>query len=153
MISHFKTGWRFALVCTLALALPRLGVAQSDPSRLNVLFIAIDDLNTRLNCYGHQHIHSPHIDALAARGVRFDRAYCQYPSCGPSRASLLTGLRPKTTGILNNRTRFRDQLPDVVTLPERFRGSGYHVARVGKIFTRWPAPHACLVLVSLHAHV
>jgi len=104
----------------------------SDP--VNVVFIVADDLNTALGCYGHPTVKSPHIDLLARRGVLFERAYCQYPSCNPSRASILTGLLPERVGVLDNRTRLRDASSEVVTLPQLFRKSGYTVARVGKIF-------------------
>tara|TARA_Y100000588_G_scaffold151528_1_gene165551 strand:+ start:7053 stop:8522 length:1470 start_codon:yes stop_codon:yes gene_type:complete len=108
--------------------------ASSAQARPNVLFIAVDDLNTRLGCYGFDHIVSPNIDRLAREGVRFDRAYCQYPSCGPSRTSVLTGLRPQTTGMLHNKMVWRDLVPNAVTLPQYFMKHGYYTARVGKVF-------------------
>lgn len=103
-------------------------------TRTNVLFIVCDDLRDHIGCYGNRTVKTPNIDRLAARGVRFERAYVQYPVCNPSRSSFLTGLRPDQTGVTDNTTRLRDKLPDAVTLPQLFRTEGYYAAAFGKIF-------------------
>ncbi len=100
----------------------------------NILFIAVDDLRTQLGCYGHQEIISPHIDKLAASGMVFERAYCQQAVCTPSRVSLLSGLRPDTTGIYGIKTRLRQVLPQHITLPRHFKQKGYETVSIGKIY-------------------
>ncbi len=129
--------WGLAAMAALAASLCVSGPAQAgEIAKPNVLFIVIDDLRTELGCYGAEQVDSPNIDALARRGVRFDRACCQYPICNPSRVSFLTGLRPETTRIFDNRTHFRGRLSEVVTLPQCFRAQGYFTASLGKVFHR-----------------
>ncbi len=99
----------------------------------NVLFIIVDDLRPMLGCYGHSEMHTPNIDRLAERGTLFNRAYCQFPVCNPSRASILTGLRPETNGIQDNYTHFRDTVPNAVAFPQHFKNHGYHTLSIGKI--------------------
>ncbi len=111
--------------------LPKL--RTSADCRNNVLFIIVDDLRPLLGCYGYAEMHTPNIDRLSQRGTLFNRAYCQYPVCNPSRTSILTGLRPETTGIMSNSVGFREKLPNVVTLPQHFKAHGYHTQSVGKI--------------------
>ncbi len=115
--------------------------------KLNVLFIAVDDLRPELGCYGVPTIKSPNIDALAKSGLLFNRAYCQQAVCSPSRTSLLTGRRPDTTKIYNLQDHFRQTIPDVVTLPQHFKNNGYFCQSFGKIYhiglddpKSWSAP-------------
>ena len=108
--------------------------AATAAPRYNVLLIAVDDLRPDLGCYGNPLVRSPNMDRLARRGVRFERAYCQYPLCNPSRTSLLTGRYPTTVRVLDNNRYFRDDFPDLLTLPQLFRQNGYVAARTGKIF-------------------
>lgn len=116
------------------LAADPAGGAASSSSRPNVLFIVVDDLRPELGCYGVTQAQTPNIDRLAKQGVVFTRAYCQQPLCGPTRASLLTGLRPASTGVFHNKTHFREKNPDVITLPQHFKNNGYYTMTIGKVF-------------------
>ena len=125
-------GTIFVLIFLVSGAVVRAETIQS--SKPNVLFIAVDDLACTLGCYGDQVAKTPNIDRLAASGVCFHRAYNQLPLCNPTRASLLTGLRPDQIKVYDLDRHFREELPDVVTLPQAFQHAGYYVARVGKIY-------------------
>ena len=107
-------------------------------SKPNVLFIAVDDLRTTIGAYGDTNAVTPNMDALARRGRVFKHAYCQIAVCNPSRASLMTGRRPDTIAVWDLSAHFRDNNPNVVTLPQHFKDNGYHTEMVGKIYHDTP---------------
>jgi iduronate 2-sulfatase len=111
-----------------------LFVSKLQAAEPNVLFLICDDLNCDLGSYGHPLVKTPHIDRLANRGVRFEHAYCQYPLCGPSRASFMSGLYPDQTLIRGNSIHLRERLPDVQTMSQLFRRNGYFATRIGKMY-------------------
>ncbi len=125
-----KIALRFMAIIILLTACSR----PVEKHKYNVLFIAVDDLRPQLNCCGYKNIHSPNLDRLAARGLLFNRAYCQQAVCSPSRTSLLTGLRPESVGVTDLNTHFRENKPDVVTLPQHFKNNGYYTRSFGKIY-------------------
>jgi iduronate 2-sulfatase len=138
--------WQFgkALILLFLCSAPAFPAEQ----KLNVLFIAVDDLRPQMGCYGDAHAKTPNIDRLARSGVIFDRAYCQQAVCSPSRTSLLTGRRPDTTKVYDLQTHFRKTIPDAVTLPQHFKANGWHTQGLSKIFhgglddaLSWSVPH------------
>ncbi len=122
------------LVCCVLLFAASSNLFAEDTKRPNVLFLISDDLNNLLGCYGDPLAKTPNIDRLAARGVTFNKAYCAFPLCGPSRNSMLTGLYPNSTGIQANSQIFRQTIPTQVSLPQAFRQAGYLAVRVGKLY-------------------
>ena len=122
------------IVVFLGLSLFSFNPLVAKDKQMNVLFIAVDDMNNNLGCFGHPLVKSPNIDNLASKGIAFSKAYCQFPLCSPSRTSVLTGLRPDKTRVFDLSYHFRQDLPDIVTLPQMFKNNGYYVARVGKMY-------------------
>lgn len=118
----------FLVVFTLCI---QLSFSQEKP---NILFIAIDDLRPELGAYGSEMAITPNLDSLAAGGLLFTRAYCQQAICSPSRASVMTGARPESIGVIENYTYFRDLNPDIITLPQHFKNNGYETIKIGKIY-------------------
>jgi len=116
------------------LAFAALAISASAAEKLNVLFIASDDMRPQLGCYGDPIVKSPNIDALAKRGTLFQRSYVQQALCSPSRISMLSGRYPATTGIFEIGRPLRATMPDITTLPQHFKNNGYHTRSLGKIY-------------------
>ena len=126
-----------ATATAAATLLPTACVAQpkvATKKRPNVLFIIVDDLRPQLGCYGHSQMKTPHIDRLAQQGILFERNYCQQGLCAPSRASMMAGVRPDTTGITALKTPLVSVRPDLVTLPQTLKNSGYTTISLGKVY-------------------
>lgn len=129
----------FKIVCYLVVFVlvgcqSKINNQKNTNQKPNILFISIDDLRTELGSYGSEIAVSPNLDKLASEGLQFNNAYCQQAICGPSRASLLTGIRPESSGVFHNYIKFREANPDVVTLPQHFKNNGYETVYTGKIF-------------------
>ena len=118
-------------ICTFCLV---LNAFAQQKHQHNILFIAVDDLKPELGCYGNSKIKTPNIDRLASLGTVFEKNYCQQAVCGPSRASLMTGLRPDITKVWDLKTKMREANPNIITLPQYLKSKGYFTVGVGKIY-------------------
>ena len=125
---------KLSLILSLLLVVLAAKVSAQQSSRPNILFIAVDDLKPELGCYGNKLIKTPNIDRLAKMGTVFMNNYCQQAVCGPTRASLMTGMRPDVTKVWDLKTQMRDMNPDIVTLPQYLITQGYTTSGIGKIF-------------------
>ncbi|MBN2473796.1 MAG: sulfatase [Pirellulales bacterium] len=131
-----RAAWVLLPALVLACVVDAAETDAERPDGYNVLFIAVDDMRPELGCYGFEYMHTPNIDRLASRGTLFNRAYCQQAVCNPSRASLMTGLRPDSTKVHDLRRHFRLGVPDVVTVAQHFKNHGYHSQAISKIYHR-----------------
>ncbi len=125
---------KISFLVTQFLVLCSVGSYGQHQEKKNILFISSDDLNVDMNVFDDPFVKTPNLDRLLKRAVRFDKAYSQCPLSGPSRASIMTGLRPDQTHVKDLFTFFRDSIPNVTTLPQLFMENGYFTARVGKIY-------------------
>ena len=124
----------FLVLISLSGCKEEKAVVKAPKKKPNVLFIAVDDLRPELGAYGSEIAITPNIDDLASQGLLFEKAYCQQAICSPSRASLMTGARPETIGVFENYTYFRDENPDIITLPQHFKNNGYETVYTVKIY-------------------
>jgi len=151
LAKRLATGAIWAFLATIPQGAIQAGETPKQATKPNVLLICVDDLKPLLGCYGAPIIRSPSIDRLAARGVVFERAFCNQAVCSPSRNALMVGLRPQSIGIYDLGTNFRKAVPDAVTLAQHFRRHGYRTEAMGKIFhvghgnhedqASWSVPH------------
>ena len=122
--------WMKSFLCLLVLSFP----VCAKEGKPNILFIAIDDLRPELGCYGAKHIHSPNIDKLASGATLFEQAYCSVPTCGASRASLMTGVRPTPSRFLTYQAVAEKEVPWAVAMNQHFKSNGYRTLSYGKVF-------------------
>ena len=116
------------------LLLPLFWLTAFAAERPNVLLILVDDLKPSFGAYGVDWVHSPNLDQLAGKGMRFDLAYCNQAVCAPSRNNLLVGSRSTSIGVYSLGQNFRTAVPDAITMPQHFMQHGYHSAGIGKVF-------------------
>lgn len=131
---HLPCGFAMPRILLTTFVLSLLAFSTVAAQQPNVLFVSVDDLRPEIGCYGNDEIKTPCFDSFAKTGTTFMRAYCQSAVCAPSRASVMTGMRPDSTRVWDLRGKFRVNLPDVVTIPQHFHQHGYHTVSMGKIF-------------------
>lgn len=136
-----------SVLLAVMLAACTLPVVAKSAGKPNILFVIVDDLRPLIGCYGDEIAVTPNLDALASDGMVFERAYAQYPICGPSRGSFMSGLRPDTTGLMGNNTPFHQAVPGALTINRYFKQQGYEVFGAGKIYHNsvgedWSKPYA-----------